>query len=102
VIHISFDPTKMHVQSFSFAGTALPVVLAAPAFDNTAGTASIVLGCQPTAPASGTVTIATITFQAVSRGTSAVSYASTTQTASIGKTGNTLQRTTGASVTVTR
>jgi hypothetical protein len=98
-IDLTFDPTKVQVQSFS-AGTVLPVVLVPASFDNAAGTASIVLGSSPTAPASGIGTVATITFVAVSPGNTSVAYASTTQTASIGKSTNSLQSTSGATVTI--
>jgi hypothetical protein len=99
-LHITFDPTRVAVQSIT-AGTALPVVLTAGTFDNTAGTASITLGSQPTTPFTGSGALATVTFRSVGSGSAAIAYAATTQTASVGKTGNTLNTATGATVTIT-
>jgi hypothetical protein len=99
-VHLSFDPTKLQAQSFAPSGS-LPVVLVPPTFDNTAGTASVVLGSSVTAPVSGVGTYATITFKSVAVGTAVISYDGTTQTASIGKPSNTLKAASGSVVTVT-
>jgi hypothetical protein len=98
-IHITFDPSKVHVSSIT-AGTALPVVLVAGTFDNSAGTASITLGSQPTSPLSGSGTLATVNFTGIANGTANVGFASTTMTASVGKTGNSLSSSSGSSITV--
>jgi hypothetical protein len=100
-IGVTFDPTKIQVQAVT-AGSVLPVVLAAGAFNNTTGIATITLGSQPSSPFSGAGTVATITFKALNlTGNTSINYASTTQTASVGKTGNTLTSAIGSVVTIT-
>ena len=98
-IHLTFDPTKVQVTGIT-AGTILPVILIPASFNNTAGTATITLGAQPTLPASGLGTLALVNFRAVGSGNSTIAYASTTQTASVGKTGNTLTSMSSSTVSV--
>jgi hypothetical protein len=100
-IHLTFDPTKLQVQSFAASGTLLPEVLAAATYDNSAGTAAIVLGSPATSPASGTGSLATMRFTAIASGSGSISYANGTQTPSIGKTSNSLNSASGSSITVT-
>lgn len=96
-LHLTFDPTKITVQSIS-AGSPLPVVLTAGAVGS--GTVSIVLGSQPSAPFQGTGIIATITFKALTVSTTQVNFAATTQAAAVGKMTNDIQTMTGGQVTV--
>ncbi len=96
-VHLTFDPTKISVQSLQL-GTMLPVALVPATIAN--GEVSFTVGAQPTTPATGSGTLATITFQAVSASTSTVSFANTTQVAAIGQTGNMVGVLTPSQVTV--
>jgi hypothetical protein len=98
-LHLTFDATKLQIQSLT-AGAFLSAVLTPATFNNTAGTASIILG-SGTTPAHGTGTIASFVIKALtSTGTTPVSFANTTQTATVGKASNSLSSATGSSVQI--
>jgi hypothetical protein len=97
-IHVAFDPTKLHAQSVSATGSFMPNVLTAGASDNAAGAASIVVGSSTSKLALGKNSVATITFKALASGSSDVSYAATSQTASVGSNTSSLGGTSGSSI----
>ena len=96
-LHISYDPSFLEGQSIT-AGSILPVVLLPGTIS--AGTAAITLGSQPTSPITGSGILATLTFKALKSGSTNISINNTTQTASIGKTGNTAGSLSGVSVSI--
>lgn len=104
-LHISFDNTKLRLDSI-MASTVFTQVLTAAAIDNTAGTGSIVVGIPPPAPsptpAPGNLPVASFTFTALASSTTPVSVIFTTQTkaAGIGETANILTGMTPATVTI--
>ena len=97
-LHLSFPSNLLQAQSIT-AGTLLPTVLAAGA--TTSSTATIILGCDPTAPFKGVGTIATIVFNASSlSGNAVVTFDSTTQVAAVGLNTNALDSTTSMTFTI--
>jgi hypothetical protein len=66
-VYLNFDPACLAIQSAT-PGTALPIVLTSPTYDNTAGTFGFGAGqlTQPPSGLSGTFTVVTLTFQAKS------------------------------------
>lgn len=103
-LHINFDRTR-----FQATGITVPSdlsTLMAPEYDNSNGTATIIVGVRPSNPPQGITsarTVATITFQAISTGSGVVSYNSTdTQVAAIGEDSNVLRNTSSANVTIGR
>jgi Cohesin domain len=96
-LHLTYDPALVEATAVK-NGTFLPVVLTPGKMD--AGTASLVVGSNPTTPQKGTGTIATVTFTAKKAGNAMISIDKTTQVAAISKTGNQLGSTTGTTVTI--
>ncbi len=96
-VHINFDSTKLTFKSATI-GTMLPVVLVGAS--SIGSEVSFTVGAQPTTPATGSGTLATITFQAAAASTSTISFANTTQVAAIGQTGNMVGVLTPSQVTV--
>ncbi len=98
-LHVKFDQNKLAVQSFT-VGSFMSTTLASPAYDNSAGTASVTLGSGFSAPASGTGTLATIVFKTIGPGTATINYDdSSTKTASSG-TNNLITPTAGTTITI--
>jgi hypothetical protein len=97
-LHLTYDASKLEAQNI-IAGSFLPVVLTAGTVGN--GTASIILGSQPDAPKKGTGILASISFKALTSSSSRVDFASTTQAAAIGKSGNVVENMGGSQITVT-
>lgn len=98
-LHLTFDPTKLKVESFTASDTL--VVLSEGEFDNDLGLAAITVGAQPNSPLTGKSTLAVLNFTPLVEGDTTVSYDAATQTASVGKTGNSLLDASGCEVTVT-
>lgn len=101
-IRLSFDTSKLKAESATFGNNML-TELRQPELNNTAGTVSIDAGThQPTNPPTGPdVNVAKITFRAIGTGTTQISFAAGNETVSLGKTGNTLNTATGATVNIT-
>lgn len=96
-LHLAFDPNYLQATSVK-NGILLPVVLATGKMG--AGTASLVVGANPTSPEKGTGTIAIVTFKAIKAGITKISIDSTSKVAAIGKNTNVLGSTTDAAVTI--
>lgn len=96
-LHLTYDQTKLEAQSIS-AGSYLPVVLSTGQVGG--GNASIILGSQPTEPKKGSGILATISFKTLTPSISNIDFASSTQVAAIGKTGNVLQSANDAQVII--
>lgn len=100
-LHITFDHTVLNLDSVT-ASSAFSTVLQAAAIDNSAGTASVILGVPLSGPnVTTTSDVATLTFHGIAAGTnSLVTIANTTQAAADGETGDVITSRTGAQITV--
>ncbi|MEK7521370.1 MAG: cohesin domain-containing protein [Patescibacteria group bacterium] len=99
-LHITFDADKLTLRDF-LPTTSLPTVFVSPKIDNTAGTASMTLGAQPSNLFSGEGMIATLKFQAKSlSGSARVDFAPQTLATALSETQDVLVSKTGAQVTV--
>lgn len=103
-LHVTFDPAKITLTSMSAPSSWN--VLQAAGINNTAGTASIIVGVSPQSPpvyVTTTTTVASLSFTVKTLGTSStspVAFASTTQAAANGETGNVITTMTNATVTI--
>lgn len=80
VLEINFDKEKLTLASFS-PSALLPVELAKAQINNSAGSATISLGAQPSNPPQGKGTIATLKFEAKAAGNAAITFGSNTKAA---------------------
>jgi hypothetical protein len=103
-LHIQFDRTKLQATDITVPSDL--TALMTPEYNNSNGTATIIVGVRPGNPPQGITSprsVASITFQSISAGSGTISYNTTdTQIAAIGEDGNVLQGTTSASVTIGR
>ncbi|MFA4817207.1 MAG: cohesin domain-containing protein [Parcubacteria group bacterium] len=104
-LHVTFDNSKLRLDSITPNSTAFPNVLQAAVLGNANGTASIIVGVAATSPLSpviSTATIATFSFHSLATGdNSAVAFTSGSQAAAVGEDGDVLTARTPASVTIT-
>jgi hypothetical protein len=104
-VHINYDATKFQISSIA-GGSAFPSVLQAGQFDNSAGTASIIVGVAPSnppAPVTTETTVATFNFNAIGQsGTSNVTFTTNTVAAAIGESGNVITTRNYAQITMGR
>lgn len=99
-LHITFDANLLTLRDF-LPSTTLPTVFVSPRVDNTAGTASITLGAQPSNLFSGKDVIATLRFQAkTAGGTANVNFAPQTLATALSESQDVLVSKSGARVTV--
>lgn len=99
-LHITFDANLLSLRDF-LPSTTLPTVFVSPRVDNTAGTASITLGAQPSNLFSGKDVIATLRFQAkTAGGTANVNFAPQTLATGLSESQDVLVSKNGARVTV--
>jgi len=100
-LHITYDQTKLSLDSITPSATFSLVLLAA-SIDNTNGTASIDLGVPTTSPSATTTSIiATFNFHAIATGTnSPVDFTVASQAAADGEAGNVVFTRTGALVNI--
>ncbi len=94
-IHLSYDPTKLKVKTVTTLDY-LPVILVPATVGS--GTATFILGSQPTAPKKGAGILATLTFTSFTSLPSRISFANNTQVAAIGQTSNAIDTMTGTDV----
>lgn len=87
VLEINFDKEKLTLASFS-PSTLLPVELAKAQINNSAGSATISLGAQPSNPPQGKGTIATLKFEAKAAGNAAITFGSNTKAAGTNEAAN--------------
>jgi len=97
-LYLSFDPTKLEVQSVS-PGDFLPVVLAQGQVIN--GTASITLGSQPTESKKGSGILASLKIKSLGQ-TTPITFSDATQVSAIGKTQSVVEEKKGATITVSK
>lgn len=84
-LHLTYDQTKLQGKSIT-AGTFLPVVLTQGSIGT--GAASIILGSQPTSPATGSGIIATLSFTSLTSLTSQIGFSTDTKVTVVGETTN--------------
>ncbi len=99
-LHITYDTTRLSLRDF-LPTTVLPTVFVSPKIDNTAGTASMTLGAQPSNLFSGKEVIATLKFVAKSTaGAATVDFAPQTMANAVSETQDVLVSKTGSKITV--
>lgn len=88
-LQIKYDPNLLTLTSWQ-AGTFLPVVLTPPANSSTSlgNYLTLSVGCDPTAPKTGTGIMATAVFSAKANGSTTISFGPGTDVAAIGQASN--------------
>lgn len=97
-LHLTYDPSALEIVSVT-RGTVLSVALGTESHAN--GAISMAMGSDPSTPYKGSDIIGTITYKALKAGTSSLSFAQTTQVASIEVDTNALTGSTGTTITTT-
>lgn len=102
-LHISYDPSRVHITSFTKNNSALGAEIIAPIYDNSTGKAEMTYftSFSATPPIITTdSSVATINFQAVGEGSSNISYDASTVVSDLNDSNNVVQTRTPVQVTV--